>query len=520
MSSANITSLRSKLIKLVIFLVAFAGLGYELLLGALGSYLFGDYLLIYSLTIGTFLFALGLGSLLSKNSKDERTWFVLSEVALVILGSMLTPFLYSAYGTLGDLALPLFLLYSLLMGSLVGLELPLLLRILKRHEELAETLAKGLFWDYVGGLIISVAFPTIMIPIMGFIGTGITLALINLISLLIFFNLFKLTKPTSPINLILIIITSLALVITSRGYGKLLDKQFEQEIYDGVILTIKQSPYQRIAVVYIPGVGTTLWIDGNLQLAQIDEYRYHESLVHPAIWLYPKLPKRVLVLGGGDGMALRELERYPFIESIILVDIDKEMVELAKRNITLRKLNQDSFSDPRVKVVISDAVDYLERASEGGEKFDIVIVDFPDPHNLTLAKLYTVETFSLIREVMDENSIGAIQSTSPLDTRYAFWCINQTLEEAGFYVIPYRAIVPTFGVWGFNLFSKTKIDLQKILERSKEKTELLRGELKYLTPSLFLANVIFPIDEGKVEVKVNTELNPVIYRYYGKFRTP
>ena len=124
-----------------------------------------------------------------------------------------------------------------------------------------------------------------------------------------------------------------------------------------------------------------LYLDGSLQFSSVDEYRYHEMLVFPPLALHTSAVKKVLVLGGGDGLAVREILKCGDVAAVTLVELDPAMIDLAKKNSSLRRLNGDSLRDPRVSVVVGDAYAYL---IDNKKKYDVIIADFPDPHDETI----------------------------------------------------------------------------------------------------------------------------------------
>jgi spermidine synthase len=265
----------------------------------------------------------------------------------------------------------------------------------------------------------------------------------------------------------------------------------------------KQTRYQRIVLTQARS-GVSLFLDGNLKFASIDEYRYHEALVHPAFAVAQK-KENVLVLGGGDGLAVREILRHPEVKSVTLVDLDKGMTELARELPLLRELNQRSLYDPRVRVVNDDALVWITEEHPGIPKtFDVVIVDFPDPNNFALGKLYTVRFYRLLRERVAPGGVVSVQSTSPLVARRSFWCVVRSIEAAGFVARPYHALVPSFGEWGFVLAAKEALPLP---------THVPPG-LKYLTDLTVASLFDIAPDMSAVPVEVNRLNNQMLVRYY------
>ena len=251
-----------------------------------------------------------------------------------------------------------------------------------------------------------------------------------------------------------------------------------------------------------------LYLDGALQFSTFDEYRYHEMLVHVPLSLCKTSKKKVLVLGGGDGLAVKECLSHSDVETVTLVELDPMIIELAKGNSTMKRINGDALRDSRVKVIVGDAYDFLRK---NHRLYDVIIADFPDPHDEVISKLYTVQFFSLIRRSLHRQGIFVTQSTSPLFAREAFWCINSTMKEIFEHVVPYHNFIPTFGDWGFNMAIPEKSE--NFLQFTKEKSG---GKKKYFSPETFQAARHFPADMDRVPVKINTFNKPVLYSYYIK----
>ncbi|HEY6328979.1 MAG TPA: polyamine aminopropyltransferase, partial [Blastocatellia bacterium] len=267
---------------------------------------------------------------------------------------------------------------------------------------------------------------------------------------------------------------------------------------DEIIYT-RTTPYQRI-VITRGRAGFQLFLNGNLQFSSADEYRYHESLVHPAMML-AREPRHVLVLGGGDGLAVREILKHPAVESVTLVDLDPNMTGLSHRFPPLGDLNHHSFDDSRVHVINQDAMIWLENL---GDMFDVAIVDFPDPNSFALGKLFTTRFYRLLKQHLTDDSAVSVQCTSPLFARTSYWCIVRTIEAAGFVVKPYQTAVPSFGVWGFALACLHPFDAPVHAPPG----------LRFLDDSAMAGLFIMPADLGPVPVEINRLDNQVLVRYY------
>jgi spermidine synthase len=279
----------------------------------------------------------------------------------------------------------------------------------------------------------------------------------------------------------------------------------EDALFMDNIIFARSSPYQRI-VVTKGKTGYALFLNGNLQFNSFDEYRYHEALVHPAFAAFNGTPKRVLVLGGGDGLALREIEKYSSVEFIQIVDLDPEMTKISYSVPALGELNHHSFDDPRVHLTNGDAFVWLDQTQT--EPFDIAIVDFPDPNNFALGKLYTTRFYNLLKSKLKPDSAVVIQTTSPLNARVSFWCIVKTLESVGFTVRPYQTTVPSFGIWGYALAK---------LEPFGQPTKPPPGiELRFLNDNSFASMFEFSSDTSRPDedIEINRLDNQALVRYY------
>ena len=275
---------------------------------------------------------------------------------------------------------------------------------------------------------------------------------------------------------------------------------FESTLYRDEVIHAEQSPYQRIVLTRFRD-DLRLYLDGSLQASSRDEYRYHESLVHPVMSLTASR-ERVLVLGGGDGLVTKQVLRYADVRSVTVVDIDPAMTRLAREHPALRELNGDSFADPRVTVVNADAYTYL---AESSDLWGAILVDFPDPRSEPLVKLYSVSFYGLLRRHLARGGVAATQATSPLFARQAFWCIVTTAEAAGLTALPYHAYVPSFGEWGFVLLAEHRVAPETIR---------LSVETRFLTDALLPTLFHFPSDMARLEATPSRLDTPTILPYY------
>lgn len=486
------------LLFVTVLVIATCGLIYELIVGALASYLLGDSITQFSTVIGGYLFAMGIGSYLSRFiEKGLAQRFVEVELGVALVGGLCAPMLFLTF-TLTDLFRVALYGSVLVIGTLVGLEIPLLLRILKDQVKFKDLVSQVLTFDYLGALAASVSFPILFVPKLGLVRTSLLFGLLNaLVGLWSTWLLAPvLAHPTrlrvKAVGLSLFLVVGLAL-------GDRLTTFYEDQLYADEVVHASSSPYQRI-IVTRGKRGFSLFLNGNLQFASIDEYRYHESLVHPAMTRAGSVA-RVLILGGGDGLAAREVLRYPEVQSVTLVDLDPAITGLAANYKELSALNGNALAHPKVRVINTDAMKFLE---EGEALFDVVIVDFPDPNNFSLGKLYTTGFYRLLKRRMDPEGVAVIQSTSPLFARRSFWCVNTTLKASGFWTEPYHALVPSFGEWGYVLVAHTEVPRRRPLPEG----------LAFLDEATLESLTRFPPDMAPLPTEVNRLNNQVLVHYY------
>ncbi len=487
-----------------VLIIATCGLIYELLAGTLASYLLGDSVRQFSLIIGGYLSAMGVGAWLSRFIKDRLArYFIEVELGVALLGGTSAPLLFFCFAQIAWFAV---VLYGLVfaIGVLVGMELPFVMRIMKSHLDFDDLVSRVLTFDYIGALLASLAFPLIFVPHLGLVRTSLIFGILN--ASVALWGTYMLRPLLSERGLAglrgraLLVIGFLAVGLVKADS---LTRLIEEDSFQHPIVHAQTTPFQRI-VVTRGETSFQLYLNGNLQFNSADEYRYHEALVHPAFALTARA-RNVLVLGGGDGLAVREILKYSRIDKVLLVDIDPAMTRLAASFPLLRELNDDCFADGRVRVVNADAMIWLEDAEE---QFDVVIIDFPDPSSFSVGKLYTTRFYKLLRERLNPGAIVAVQSTSPLVAPKSYWCVVRTLEETGFTVRPYQVTVPSFGIWGFALAYAG--DLQQPLRLRTD----LRRDLRFLDNPSLKSMFEFPLDLRRREAEVNRLDSQVLVRYY------
>ncbi|CAN7669037.1 polyamine aminopropyltransferase [Devosia sp. LjRoot16] len=431
---------------------------YELLIATTASYFLGDSIKFFSLTIGIYMAAMGLGTFLSRYIERHMLGrFVIIELALAALGGLSIPILYFAYAWT-ELFFHAYLVLTVGIGVLIGLEIPFLTRLMDRYNPLKINIASILSFDYLGALIATIAFPFFLLPVFGIYQSSLLFGFANVSIGFVMLRVFgeEIGKPARAMLALSVAVTVFLGGMIALSHAFL--EKWDQSLYEDRIVHAEQTRYQRI-VLTRDRDDLRLYLDGNLQFSSVDEYRYHEALVHIPLGLSPRPPRRVLLLGAGDGLAARELLKHQAIAEIVLVDLDPAVVALARGNAGIRELNGGSLDSPRVQVVIGDAFEYLR---ENSEPFDLVIADLPDPNNSGLARLYAKQFYQLVHRSLAPGGLFVTQATSPYFSPRAFWSIEATVRAGGFErTYPYHLNVPSFGEWGFVLASDVALDLDK-----------------------------------------------------------
>ncbi|BAC12899.1 spermidine synthase [Oceanobacillus iheyensis HTE831] len=499
---------QSKIIYWSSGIVSICGIIFEVLFGALGSYILGDGVKQYTLTISLFLTGMGIGASLSeKFMRNLIIKFVWIEFCVALIGgfSSFIMFGITAFAPAGTDA---FYLYSitLIIGALTGVELPILIR---KANEIGVTLNKStarvLFSDYAGGLIGGVLFVFLFRPYFGMVKTAFLVGLINLTVALIVLWLFRKEIRHFIVHAVIGGVIGV-LLIAGLFFGEEMAFNFEQKLYQDPIIHMEESSYQKITVTQ-DEKDIRLYLDGSLQFSSVDEHRYHEVLVHPAM-ANVETPENVLILGGGDGIAAKEVLKYQDVKQVTLVDLDPAVVELANENRHLLEINEGALMDEKVEVKNMDAFQFLEDTSEW---YDVILVDLPDPNNESLNKLYTKEFYSLVRNHLKPEGTLMVQATSPVFAREVYWTISETISSTNLNTENLHVDVPSFGNWGFVMASREEIDLD-IME--------IPVSTRFLTDDMMPALTAFGKDEDQqipnFELKANTLIDPHLIQIYEK----
>lgn len=486
------------LLLISVLVIATCGIVYELIAGTLASYLLGDSVTQFSTIIGTYLFSMGIGSWLAKYIKKNLVQnFVVIEIIIGLIGGCSSLFLFFIFNQVEHFRVLLYFTVSI-TGILVGAEIPLVMRMLQGRIEFSELISRVFSFDYIGALLASVIFPIWLVPRLGLEKTSLLFGIFNIIIALV--AVYKLAPRRSSGPLKWAGFTALFILVILFAFSQKITQNTEKEHYGERIILSQTSPYQRI-ILTESGGNLRLFLNGNLQFSSKDEYRYHESLVHPAAQLSDRID-RALILGGGDGMALRELLKYTAVSEILLVDLDAAMTTLFTKNPRLRSLNNSSLTNPKVRIRNEDAFRFLR---ETKNIYDLIIVDFPDPSNFSIGKLYSDVFYSELKKHLADSGTAVIQCTSPWAAPSSFWCIENTIRSVNLNTLPFHTLVPSFGDWGFIIASKQN---QLKIKRP------LPSDIKYIDSSIFQTMLHFPKDISYRKTEINNLQNQILVSYF------
>ncbi|MGB0410797.1 MAG: polyamine aminopropyltransferase [Pikeienuella sp.] len=476
------------------FVIAVAGMVYELIAATASSYLVGDSVTQFSLVIGVFLSSMGLGAWLSRFAKLAERAFVSAQIALGVLGGASAPLMFLAYAYTGEVQMVMFTLL-IAIGTLVGMEVPLIARLLEAAGA-KHRFENVLTVDYLGALGAALLFPLVIVPMVGLMTASLLFGALNLGVAALSVWLFRGVGLTAHA-----IVIAVALVVTGGALWKAEDtaSALSASLYEDEIILSEDTPYQRVVLTRFHD-RTRLFLNGAIQFDSLDEHRYHEGLVHPAMSAAAR-PANILILGGGDGMATREVLRHPGVQSVTLVDLDPRVTELFRDNVDLAALNDGALRDERVRIVNRDAWAFV---NEDAGLYDVIIADLPDPRSPALSKLYSKEFYAALSRRLRSGGAFVTQAGSPVFARQAFWSVAAT-AEAGFSatITPYHVYVPSFGDWGFVLAAGRDLPSLKAPD-----------DLRYLNDATWQAAQVFGNDASQVEAEVNTIRDHPLIRYY------
>jgi spermidine synthase len=497
-----------------LFATGLSGIVAEYILSTLATYFLGDSVLQWTLIVSVMLFSMGLGSRFSKYlHKNLLQKFIFIEFILSILVSYssLAAYTISAFSVYNG-----FVIYflSILIGVLIGMEIPLVVRLNEEYEELRVNVASVLEKDYFGSLLGGLFFAFVGLPFLGLTYTPFALGMVNfLVAILLIFLLWNQVKTKFKRSIQILSVGIFVVLVAGFFLAKPIIFFGEQLRYKDKIVYEEQSKYQKIVITQWKD-DFWLFINGNQQLSTLDEVMYHEPLVHPAMSMVVN-PTKVLVLGGGDGCTVREILKYPSVQNITLVDLDPAMTRLGQENPIMVKLNENSMNSPKLQIKNEDGYNFIENTKD---YFDVIIIDLPDPRTVELGRLYTYEFYSMCYRQLRPNGILVSQSGSPYYATKAFRCIEKTISEAGFSVLPYHNQIVTLGEWGWVLGTKQEFEKEQLKKIAQSldfrtiETEWINNEAMQLMTS-FGKEIFIPKGDS---IKVNRIHEPVLYRYYLK----
>lgn len=533
-SSKNTSgSVNIALMTLSMFMTGASGMVAEYVLSTVSSYLMGSQIESFSLTIALMMGMMGLGGWAQRFVSDDKLIdkFVYLEISLAILTALSPIAVYAAFSYLPDHFQLVYYFMVMSIGFLVGFEIPFITRANARYTcNLKDNLSIVFAADYFGALVGAFFWVYLLLPKMDIIQIGFVLAALNLCVAVMTYMYFNKGKWLSHSKLgFAVIFSSVAVLFWSFNNVVEWSRIVEQKMFPDPIIASKKTPYQNLTLTHnVTNSDTRLYINNSTQFSSTDEIRYHELLVHVPAGMLKQVPERVLVLGGGDGLAVRELKRYDGI-NIDLIELDKEMFHWSKTNATLTKLNDNAFSDFEEidggdyselrskmrtvrsregnRVFYSDASNYINAyvQNQAPAKYDMIVIDLPDPYSLGLNKMYTKQFYQRVQALMKDDGVLVTQATSPFHSPKAFIMIGNTLEASGMNVRPYKHNIPSFGEWGWWVASKGEIEFGG-----------LRIDTQYVTDELAASTFVFSKNELTKfpEIGINTLMSPDLVRIY------
>lgn len=544
------------LLALSMFLTGASGFIFECILSTVGTFILGNSIEQFSVTISLMMLMMGLASFWQRRISDRNLVekFLLLEVGLTVLGGFAPIAVYAAYATMEIHFIAVQYFFILSIGFLIGLEIPLVLRLNRNYvPTLKSNIASVFTTDYLGAFIGAVVWVYVLLRYFPLTEISFFVASMNFAVALATYCYFSYHRVASrsAVYLALILLTAASLAL---GYSRNRDwnRVLEQRFYSEPIAFSLTTKYQHIVLTASSNpVDYRLYINGNLQFASLDEHIYHEMLVHPAMTL-ADARDRVLILGGGDGLALREVLKHPETQEVTLVDIDPGMIEFASSHDVMTELNEAAFQDVRLSAqafdgsfseegtqpvygyardlslandeVLSEAarvsvytIDAAKVLDDLRGAYDVVLIDLPDPNSVELVKLYSREFYLKLNRLLAPGGMVGIQATSPYHAKESFLCILRTIRSAGYEALPYHDNVPSFGDWGWILAWTSG----EPAEQAQRRVMALEGlvadheSLEYLSPERLKA--AFSFGKGGLEsenVEINTLMSPVLLRYY------
>ena len=529
------------LLSLSILFTGATGLVNEYILSTISTYILGNSIEQFSVTIAIMMLFMGIGGFMQQYISDKHLIqkFIIIEILLAVISSYAPVASYGVFAYFTN-HFNIFLYFFIAsIGFLVGFEIPFVTRINEKYtKNLKSNIAFIISADYVGAFIGAIIWVVYLLPNLHIFKIAFLLSGLNFFVAVITFLYFK-EHISKSISYVYYAVFTLVFALLVHGYinSTNYDKLLEQKLYEDKVVFATTTKYQHITITKNKQLEDyRLYLNGNLQFSSLDEKRYHEFLVHPAMSL-AKQTNNILILGGGDGLALREVQKYN-PKNITLIDLDNQMINIAKTNPILKALNNNSFANANISIINQDfktvrkkdifqidktktssnyvgtvnvynidAMNYLSKIKDN--KFDVVIIDFPDPNSVELAKLYSKEFYLNLKNVITNETIISIQSSSSYFAKEVYLAIGRTIQSAKYNTISYHHNIPSFGEWGFYLFSLNK--------GLNSKNINIKINTNYITNELFKSSLIFGKNDLITKQKyINTLMNPRLYYEYKK----
>lgn len=499
---------RSAWLKIAIFATGISGLTSEFILSTLASYFIGDSIVQWTVVLSIMLFAMGIGSQVSRVvTKKLLLAFIAIEFSLSLLISF-SPLMVYALATKTQFIHIIIYCLALLIGFCIGFEIPLATRLNEKHESLNKNISNIMSWDYIGSLVGGIAFAYIGLPYLGITNTAFLFGALNFVVAVILFWKYKsfYKKQIKWVTL------STLLIVTTLTSGFIFSEDIilfgEQSRYKDKIIYTEQSRYQKIVVTQWHD-HYWLFINNNQQLSTLDEYLYHEPMIHPIMTITPE-HQDILIIGGGDGFNVKELLKYEGIKSIDVVDLDPAMTNLGLHFKPLLEYNDSSLHNKIVKIHNVDGYNFLEKSKK---YYDLIIVDLPDAKGIDINKLYTQEFYRMAYQSLRPNGNIITQAGSPYYATKAYYCIEKTMKSSNFNTLKIHNQVLTLGEWGWVIGSKKLKDDEMIKIMKKASFEDLNTKWLNQESIDLITSFGKPIFDT-TGVEVNTINDPVLYRYY------
>ncbi|MCK5916711.1 MAG: spermidine synthase, partial [Deltaproteobacteria bacterium] len=347
----------SFILYLTTFIMGGCGLAYEYTLSRVAADLLGNSARQWALVIGAMMFCMGIGADLQKRLDDKLLIdkFIAAEILLGILGGLGPLALLFTYGLAPEYYIIVQYTFICSIGLLLGFELPLIARLNSAYtQQLKVNLGKVLKMDYIGALAGALLWVFLLPRFFTLIESAFVLGLLNLSAAAILLIYFR-SQVTLKLRLWIFFLAALLFLGGAFYNARTWTACAEQYLYRDRIIFSRTTRYQHIVLTQSRSNEISCYINGSLQFNSADEYIYHENLVHPAFTLVAN-PQRVLILGGGDGLAAREILKYKSLREIVLCDLDPEMTGLAQTNPILTELNHHSLRSSKISLLQNNSL--------------------------------------------------------------------------------------------------------------------------------------------------------------------